>query len=169
MLQKRSPVIWRKPKLKIRYGLRRYPALSRVLPGVLSGSRVKKFVVIISRGCFINQKYPFLFVLIRVFFNPGRNNYSGPVGQEAQSFPELHVFFFHDERNDIAAGTASTEAMPALPVRINKKRRCLLVMERAQRAQSPPRFLQGRILPYDSDYVSPLLYFIDNTHKLICE
>jgi len=52
------------------------------------------------------------------------------LGEKTQGIAEVNTLFFHNEGKDIAAGITGTEAVPALPLRIDEEGWVLFAMER---------------------------------------
>jgi hypothetical protein len=68
------------------------------------------------------------------------------LSQNTKSLAKINALPFHDKREDIAASSTGTKAMPALLFRKDKKRSVFLSVEGAQAFEVTPRFLQSNIL-----------------------
>ena len=115
-------------------------------------------------GRFIELAEPVSFLFPLILFRPGRDDDSGSVRQQAQCLPKIKAVSSHDKRKHVAAAVTA-EAVPALLLRIDEKRRIFFSVERAQSGQVPPGFLQRDLLADNVDNVGFLFYVFNDTHR----
>ncbi|OQA38109.1 MAG: hypothetical protein BWY52_03298 [Chloroflexi bacterium ADurb.Bin325] len=88
----------------------------------------------------------------------------GLCGQQRQRLPEVQVLALHHKREDVAAGAASAETMPALGFGKHDKGGGLLVVERTKALVVTSRLLKLDIGRDHVDDVEATLDFFDDAH-----
>src|SRR5690606_18787734 len=89
---------------------------------------------------------------------------AGALREQAQGAGEVQVLLAGDEGDDVAAGGAGAEAVPALAVRIDVEGRRLLRVEGAVGLEVTPGLLQSHALADDVDDVELGFDLVNGAH-----
>ena len=130
----RVPFVERKAELEGLYRFAIEAASLEVVARFAAGVPGEQLVIPVG-GCIVRGVQPLagLFLLRRRA--PLLQLYAGLFGKHAQRFGELDAFSLHHEGDDITAGAAGAEAVPALPFRRDDERGRVLSVERAGRLE----------------------------------
>jgi len=118
-------------------------------------------------GCLISLKESFLFVFPGVTVASGGDGNGGSFREEAQCLTEVDALFFHNEGEDIAAGAAGAEAVPALLLGVDEEGGVPFAVEGAERPEVTACLGESYMLADNLNDVCFLFYFVDNGHDYI--
>ena len=137
-LFQRVPLVERVTELKGRDRFWREKSFRDVLARVLRRRMIFEQVMVMCRRR--REEFAQAFAIIVLAGTCAHEFDAGALRESPQRFAEIHVLFFHQKREHIAARTTRAEAVPGTAIWVDDERRSFFVVKRTRRFENAPGF-----------------------------